>query len=163
MVITGVAANEARRLAHLVYYDAYVPLEGENEISLWPAEEQARVQAEIAKGSRFRPLPPDGTPEGFARFLGITDPELADWAQRRFTPHPISTYEDPPPSGSPQSASIPRTFIHCTTGPFAEWFGTFADRARKLGWEMRDLNAGHDAMLTHPKDLAAILLAIVRK
>jgi uncharacterized protein YecE (DUF72 family) len=41
--------------------------------------------------------------------------------------------------------------------------GVFADRARKLGWEMRDLPAGHDAMLTHPKASAAILLAMVRK
>jgi len=163
MVITGVASKEPRRLARLVYYDAYVPFEGENEISLWPSEEQARVRAEIVKGNRFRPLPPDGTPEGFAKFLGITDPELADWAQRRFTPHPISTYEDSPPSGSPESASIPRIFIHCTSGPFAPWFGVFADRARKLGWEMDDLAAGHDAMLTHPKELAEILLRMATK
>jgi pimeloyl-ACP methyl ester carboxylesterase len=163
MVITGVASKEPQRLAHLVYYDAYVPFEGENEISLWPPEEQARVQAEIAKGSRFRPLPPDGTPGGFARFLGIVDPSLADWAQRRFTPHPISTYEDPPPMGSQESASIPRTFIHCTVGPFAPWFGVFAERARKLGWEMHDLAAGHDAMLIDPKGLADILLGIAGK
>ena len=34
MVITGVAVEEPKRLAHLVYLDAYVPFEGENEISL---------------------------------------------------------------------------------------------------------------------------------
>ncbi len=163
MVITGVAAKEPRRLAHLVYYDAYVPFEGENEISLWPPEEQSRVQAEIAKGNKFRPLPPDGSAEGFARFLGITDPDLAEWAQKRFTPHPVSTYEDPPPAGSQESALIPRTFIHCTVGPFAPWFGVFAERAHKLGWEMRGLASGHDAMLTHPKELADILLQTVDK
>lgn len=160
MVITGVAAKEPGRLAHLVYYDAYVPFEGENEISLWPPEEQARVRAEIVKGNRFRPLPPDGTPKGFATFLGISDPELADWAQQRFTPHPISTYEDPPPAGSPESASIPRSYIHCTVGPFASWMGVFAARARELGWTMHDLAAGHDAMLTHPRELAHLLLLI---
>jgi pimeloyl-ACP methyl ester carboxylesterase len=160
MVITGVAAKEPERLAHLVYYDAYVPLEGENEISLWPPQEQARVQAEIAKGNRFRPLPPDGSAEGFAKFLGITEPKLAEWAQQRFTPHPVSTYEDAPPPSSSKSASIPRSFIHCTVGPFAQWFGVFAERARKLGWKMYDLPAGHDAMLTHPKELAKILLRI---
>jgi pimeloyl-ACP methyl ester carboxylesterase len=163
MVITGVAAKEPRRLSRVVYYDAYVPFEGENEISLWPPEEQARVQAEIRKGNRFRPLPPDGTPAGFAKFLGITDPDMVDWAQRRFTPHPISTYEDPPPKGSQESASIPRAFIHCTVGPFAPWFGVFAERARKQGWEMHDLSAGHDAMLTNPKGLADILMRIVGK
>ena len=34
MVITGVAAKEPQRLAQLVYLDAYLPLEGENEIAL---------------------------------------------------------------------------------------------------------------------------------
>ncbi len=158
MVITGVAAKEPGRLARLVYYDAYVPFEGENEESLWPPEERAKVRGEIAKGNRFRPLPPDGTPEGFARFLGIMDPSMVEWAKQRFTPHPISTYEDPPPPGSAESATIPRTFIHCTVGPFAPWFGVFASRARKLGWKTFDLAAGHDAMLTHPNDLAALLL-----
>lgn len=34
MVITGVAAKEPQRLAQLVYLDAYLSLEGENEIAL---------------------------------------------------------------------------------------------------------------------------------
>jgi pimeloyl-ACP methyl ester carboxylesterase len=159
-VITGVAAKEPRRLAQLVYYDAYVPFEGENEISLWPPEEQGRVKAETAKGSRFRPLPPDGSPAGFAKFLGITDPDMVEWAKERFTPHPISTYEDPPPASNRESDALPRAFIHCTVGPFAQWFGVFAERARKLGWQMYDLATGHDAMLTNPKELADILLEI---
>jgi hypothetical protein len=49
MVITGVAAEEPKRLAHLAYLDAYVPFEEENEISLWPLEEQTRVYAEITR------------------------------------------------------------------------------------------------------------------
>lgn len=101
MVITGVAAREPQRLAHVVYFDAYVPFEGENKMSLWSPEEQTRVKAEIAKGNRFRPLP-----SNFPAFLGISDPNLAEWVQARLTPHPISTYEDPPPSGGLESASF---------------------------------------------------------
>ncbi len=158
MVITGVATKEPRRLAHLVYFDAYAPFEGENEMQLWPPEEQARVQAEIAKGNRFRPLPPN-----LPALLGITDANLAEWMRERLTPHPISTYEDPPPTGREESVSIPRTFIHCTVGPLAPWFGVFAERARSLGWKVYELAAGHGANLTHPKELADILLRIVSK
>lgn len=43
MVITGVAAKESKRLAHLVYLDAYLPFEGENEVALWPP-----VQREVS-------------------------------------------------------------------------------------------------------------------
>jgi pimeloyl-ACP methyl ester carboxylesterase len=40
MVITGVAAKEPQRLSQLVYLDAYLPLEGENEIALWPPDQR---------------------------------------------------------------------------------------------------------------------------
>jgi hypothetical protein len=39
MVITGVVTKEPRRLAHLVYFDAYVPFEGENESSRGKSQE----------------------------------------------------------------------------------------------------------------------------
>jgi hypothetical protein len=35
MAITGVAAKKPQRLAQLVYVDAYLPIEGENEITPW--------------------------------------------------------------------------------------------------------------------------------
>jgi pimeloyl-ACP methyl ester carboxylesterase len=159
MVITGVAAKEPKRLSHVVYFDAYVPYEGENEMSLWPSEEQVKVKAEIAKGNRFRPLPPN-----FPAFLGIKDPDLAGWVQARLTPHPISTYEDPPPIGSSEPALVPKSFINCTEGPFgAPLFETFASRARNLNWPVYELKAGHAAMLTHPKESADILLRIVKR
>jgi pimeloyl-ACP methyl ester carboxylesterase len=34
MVITGVAAKRPHRIGHLIYLDAYLPMEGENEIAL---------------------------------------------------------------------------------------------------------------------------------
>lgn len=156
MVITGVAAKKPKRLAHVVYFDAYLPFPGENEMSLWPPEEQVRVKAEIAKGNKFRPLPPN-----FPAFLGISEPNLAQWVQARLTPHPISTYEDPPPPESAESKLIPKSFISCTEGPFGTpLFATFASRARNLGWKVYELKAGHAAMLTHPKESADILLKI---
>lgn len=155
MVITGVAAKEPQRLAHLVYLDAYLPFEGEREIDLWPPEQLARYRSDLASGARFRPPP--------LSLLGITDPKISKWVQERLTPHPYSTYEDPPPSGTSESASVPRTYVHCTVGPFASWTEPFAARARTLGWNVHTMATGHDVMLTHPKELADILLRIVDK
>lgn len=158
MVITGVAAKQPKRLSHLVYFDAYIPSEGESEIDLWPPDVQAKARTDIANGLKIRPLPSD-----FPGFLGVTDSKLAAWMQERFTPHPFSTYVDAPPSGSSESAAIPRSYIHCTEGHVASWMAnmeTFAVKARNLGWKVYELAAGHDAMLTHPKQLARILLEI---
>jgi pimeloyl-ACP methyl ester carboxylesterase len=155
MVITGVAAKESQRLAHLVYLDAYLPFEGENEVALWPPVQKERYLADVASGIKFRsPLE--------SSVLGITDPEMSKWVQERSTSHPYSTYEDPPPPGTPQSASIPRTYIHCTQGPISSWMEPFAARARKLGWEVHSMDVGHDVMITHPDKLAKILIQIAK-
>jgi pimeloyl-ACP methyl ester carboxylesterase len=156
MVITGVAAKEPRRLAQLVYLDAYLPLEGENEIALWPPDQKEKYRADLAAGIRFRP-------PIASSMLGITDPKMSEWVQERLTPHPYSTYEDPPASGTPESTSIPRTYIHCTIGYFSSWMEPFAARARKLGWNVYTMAAGHGVMITHPNELAEILLRIANK
>ena len=153
MVITGVAAKESQRLTHLVYLDAYLPLEGENEIALWPSVQKERYLSDIASGIKSR-SPLDSS------MLGITDPKMSKWVQDRLTPHPYSTYEDPPASGTTESTSIPRTYIHCTQGPLSSWMEPFAVRARKLGWNVHTLTSGHDVMITHPKELAKILIQI---
>jgi pimeloyl-ACP methyl ester carboxylesterase len=158
MVITGVAAKQPQRLAHLVYLDAYLPLEGENEIAIWPPAQKEKYFAEIASGATSRaPIPPS--------MLGISDPKMSQWVQERSTPHPYSTYEDPPPTpdNPVQTASIPRTYIHCTQGPFSSWMQPFAARARKLRWVVYTMEAGHDVMITHLNELSKILLQIANR
>jgi pimeloyl-ACP methyl ester carboxylesterase len=100
MVITGVAANMPQRLAQLVYLDAYLAMEGENEIALWPSDQKEKYRADLASGIKFRP-------PLSSSMLGIIDSKMSEWVQERLTPHSCSTYEDPPPSGSLESASIP--------------------------------------------------------
>jgi hypothetical protein len=39
----------------------------------------------------------------------------------------------------------------------------FAARARKLKWDVSTIEAGHDVMITHPNELAEILLRIAGK
>ena len=36
MVVTGVAARMPERIAKLIYFDAYVPSDGQSEVDLWP-------------------------------------------------------------------------------------------------------------------------------
>jgi pimeloyl-ACP methyl ester carboxylesterase len=158
MVITGVAAKEPQRLAHLVYLDAYLPIEGENEIAVWPPNQKEKYFADIASGITSRqPIP--------SSMLGITDPKMSQWVQERLTPHPYSTYEDPPPTpdDAAQSASIPKTYIHCILGPFSSWMEPFVARARKLKCDVYTIESGHDVTITNPNELAQILLRIANK
>ena len=133
-------------------------MEGENEIALWPSNQKENYLADIASGATSRsPIP--------TSMLSIADPKMSQWVQERLTPHPYSTYEDPPPTPDDpaQSASIPRTYIHCTLGPLSSWMEPFAARARKLKWDVYSMDFGHDVMITHPNKLAEILLQIANR
>jgi pimeloyl-ACP methyl ester carboxylesterase len=78
MVITGVADKEPRRLTQLVYLDAYLPLEGESEVDLWPPDQKDKYRADLASGIKVRPpLAPS--------MFGITDAKMSKWVEERLT------------------------------------------------------------------------------
>jgi hypothetical protein len=123
---------------------------------LHPIEVQYQGPTMLVLTSRYV----DGIWKGM---LGITDPKMSEWVQERLARHPYSTYEDPPPYGTPESASIPRTYIHLTVGPLSSWMEPFAARARKLESNVHTMATGHDVMITNPNELAEILLRIANK
>ena len=53
---------------------------------------------------------------------------------------------------------MPAAYVECT-----DWMRAFrshAERAATLGWPVHHLATGHEAMVTAPKELAELLLAI---
>ena len=153
MVISGVAARSAERIARLIYLDAYVPKAGETALDLWPAAERDQPLAEIKQGQACRPVPPIAV-------LGVTDPKDVEWVQKRLTPQPYRTYDQPVPAGSDASAALPRVFIRCTVGPGVTRFAPSADRVRQQEGTVRDLAAPHFMMLTAPNETAELLLEL---
>jgi pimeloyl-ACP methyl ester carboxylesterase len=158
MVITGAATKVPQRLKLLVYLDAYLPNGGQSEADLLPAEMFSARQADAAAhGGVIQPPPP--------AIFGVSDPQLEQWIKARMTPHPFSTYTEPVPVGDASSASIPGIFIHCTGNPptTPDLFAASADKARTRGWQVINLDAGHLAMLTAPRQVADILLQASNK
>src|SRR3712207_5559246 len=90
MVITGVADRVPERLAQLVYLDADVPLEGESDLNLVPADERAGYEeAARTRGEGWRVPPPfpDPLPPGL--------PPEVRWAVSRMVPHPLASLAQP--------------------------------------------------------------------
>ncbi|HEY8520137.1 MAG TPA: alpha/beta hydrolase family protein [Gammaproteobacteria bacterium] len=143
MVITGVAAVARARIAHLVYLDAFLP---ENGKAL----------------TDYAPLPPtreDGwraPPLAGAEAFGVTEPEDIAWVQSRLVDQSVRTFTQP--VASTAAAGIPGTYIQCTETPF---YAEAAARAKERGFRYHALpSAGHDAMITRPRELATILLEV---
>jgi pimeloyl-ACP methyl ester carboxylesterase len=146
MVITGAAARAHARIARLVYLDAFVPEDGQSFFDLLlPARRKAYEDA--TSGGVV--VPP--SPEVF----GVGS-DRADWVSDRLTPHPLATLTESLPL--PASPPLARQYVRCTEGPLTASFSGFATRLRDTaGWDVADFDAPHDAMITHPGDVAALL------
>lgn len=156
-VVTGVADRERKRIARLVYLDASAPVNGQAASGAF-AEGTADKLDEMAasEGWLLPPLPPAA--------VGVTDPADVALLEARRHPHPMRSLMEPLrlDHGDTQ---IPRTYVSCTRHEgLVELFGIdpltpFVERARREGWEMREIAAGHDVMLIDPESVTQVLLA----
>ncbi|MGH7857020.1 MAG: alpha/beta fold hydrolase [Candidatus Binatia bacterium] len=153
MVVTGVAGEAAERLRSIVYLDAFVPESGKALADYIPDATLADIRAAAAEhggGWRVPPFP--------VEVFGVDDPDDARWVGSRLTPHPLKTLTEALPPGNPAAARPPRAYVYCSVRPMG-LFEQFRDFARREGWPGHVLATGHDAMVTDPRGVAAILLA----
>ena len=150
MVVTGVADRAAHRVARLVYLDAVVPKDGQCLYDRAPPqlrtnwEEQARVA-----GEGWRVPASVATPQ----FLGLKAEEDLRWVMPRLTPHPIRAFREPLHL-SERFPQVPRTYINCIGDkPLGQPRTVQADG---IG-DYRELRTGHDAMITAPHEVVALL------
>jgi pimeloyl-ACP methyl ester carboxylesterase len=154
MVVTGVADRVPERMAHLVYLDGAVVSNGQAVLDLFPSDAQAaRRDVVAAEGDGWRLLPPD--PSAF----GVTDLQDAAWVRAKLVPQPFATFTQPLRLANPARFAGPKTFIACVEAPAAGWRDAMIERVRaEGGWHYRELATGHDAMITAPRQLTALLL-----
>ncbi|MGZ4864220.1 MAG: alpha/beta fold hydrolase [Halobacteriota archaeon] len=162
MIGTAIADRHRQLLHHLVYLDAVVPRPGESWSSTHPrATREARLEA--ARQSPDFSFP---TPDTSA--YGLSADQQA-WLARRLTPHPGHTYEAPLDFDPRRVARVPRTFVNCTLPALPTidairlrvvdrnfWGGAWTGGG---GGRVVKLRTGHDAMISAPDEMTAILEA----
>jgi pimeloyl-ACP methyl ester carboxylesterase len=157
LVITGVADRAIARVAHLVYLDAVIPVNGESLMTIMPETlASARSAGHVSNGVELVLWPE----EEAGRFYGVTDPNDLAWMQTRLTPHPWKTFEQPLELQHEQDlARIPRAVVNATRNEHRASLVEQKirhDRADRI-W---DLDTGHDLMITEPESVAELLLRL---
>jgi pimeloyl-ACP methyl ester carboxylesterase len=153
-VIRGVSEKRAEAVSHIVYLDAFVPNDGEAVINYTPKERAQTIRETIVKDAAGTAPPPN------AAAFGIKDPRLADWVNRRMTPHPLRTYLQPLAITARADSIRSRNYIACLS-PKLDVFDSTRDRIRKdSNWRYLELQHGHDVMVTAPRLLAETLLSL---
>jgi pimeloyl-ACP methyl ester carboxylesterase len=162
MLGTAVADRRPQSLRHLVYLDAVLPKPGESwSCTHASATRNARIAAAQAHPQHAFPAPDP-------MVFGLSDADHA-WVQRRQTPHPGGPYTQVLDFDPQRVASVPRTFINCTTPPL----GTIdVSRLRMVdpkfwdglwlpGSQVLEMSTGHDPMVSDPQGLLKLLLSLV--
>ena len=150
ITITTVADRVPDRLQHLVYLDAVVPLDGESRFDSMDPQARAELeeQARVAGDGWRVPSP-------------IVDdlPSEADgrWITSKLTPQPLKTYQDKVHLTSAAALALPRTYVYCTSS----WMELHAERARRAGWDYRELDTEHLCYATAPREVADLLSSLV--
>jgi pimeloyl-ACP methyl ester carboxylesterase len=155
MVVAGIADRLPDRVSHLLYFDSDVPRDGETSVP--PSRRAAREERARAEGDGWR-VPP---PLGYFEAQIATLPESTQrWFIERLTMHPLMTWLQPIHlTGA--AASIPTTYIRCTVGYDPEDEDTRRQDARIASeptWHYGELDAPHMALVTHPAEVAGLLL-----
>jgi pimeloyl-ACP methyl ester carboxylesterase len=159
-VIPGVADQAPERLAHLAYLDADSGVYAADGWSYLDVRNAARR----ARGDELVGAGPGGDVDWQTRVermlddWQIVDPADRRWMAERLVSFPGKTGTDPLRLPSGRGQTLPRTFILCTR---AAWGPDRVHPAQRApGWRFRELDSGHDPMITAPRELADLLLEV---
>lgn len=140
MVITGVAHRIPEKIKHLVYMDAFLPMDGESVMDLLTQEQHEWVAS-------------------------ITDEQglslKVNWDFPKDVPHPAKTFYQPISLNSPDAEKIPATFVLAIDkNSDNAAFRTSAERAKSRGWEVLEWVSEHNTQRTMPKEYTEFLISL---
>jgi pimeloyl-ACP methyl ester carboxylesterase len=144
MVITGVADRVPERISKLIYLDAFVPDHGESVVSMQGARGDWVMK--MAKNGYLIPawVKPGQEPP-------------------KDVPHPLKTFTDTITLTNSKRLSLPTTYI-LTVAKGADAstddFALQAERAKKKGWTVVQMEADHNPQWSAVEALVELLLKI---
>lgn len=149
LVVTSAAALVPDRIKRLVILDGFLPEAGEVAMDLLPERAAAhyRESAHKNEGLVIDPRPLEN--------LGVTDRQIIEDLSPRLTTHPAKTYLDKVEHGL-SDLPFPGEYLLCSG--WQTPFSRFAQRAGARTWQVSELDADHEVMVTNPDLLAHHLL-----
>jgi pimeloyl-ACP methyl ester carboxylesterase len=157
MIISGVAEKNPAQVRRLVFLDAFIPEDGQCALDLLPAK----------IGDYFRSVAQDfgdgwRLPGGEAQLdlWGLKPGEARDFVRARLCDFSLRCFEEPLHLPANRKAGISSTYVSSVAEeyPARPFFAPFLAKARALGWEVAELNTGHDCHVERPGEVANILL-----
>lgn len=161
LTITGVADRLGTRIAHIAFYDAFIPTRARPAWVMreadgsWPKWWNDR-QAHFIDGYKMNFF--DHYP---IKMLVPEDDEVnVALLKRKLTWHPAGQWTEPVSFANGGWEDRPRTYIHTTLQTFAPSSPAMWGPGKEAGWRWIDVPSARDGMLTHPKEVAACFASL---
>jgi pimeloyl-ACP methyl ester carboxylesterase len=144
MVVTGVADSVSGRIKKLIYLDAFVPENGENVMEIFGGKTDWIKQM---------------TKDGFIIPAWVPAGKLPP----KDVPHSLKTFTDHIVLKNPARLKIPTNYILTVakgTEAKDDDFASQAERAKKKGWPVSQLEADHNPQWSAPEAFVELLLKL---
>ena len=153
-VLSDLLGQGEERISHAVYFDAFVPGDGQALASFVPDEVRAGMRG-TADAGKLIPVRP---PEDWEKIWGLTG-DLAEFAKPRMTAQSPRTFLDTV-RGDPFARERPRTFVKARLNPEPLFLKIEKDIAARGDFQMAEINGHHDVMAIDGKLTADTLVAV---
>lgn len=148
LVVRQAADLRPELVDHVILVDGWAGGDGAGMFALAPEPFAQAIRAAAGRTGEG-----DQIPAPAPAMFGVTDPGDAAWLAPRLRPQPLRTFtETTRLSGAVDR--IPGTAIYCRPQTYA-----FDQFAAAIGYRAIALDGPHDVMLTHPRELAGVLVA----
>lgn len=159
IVITGVADRVLHRIRRLVYWNAFVPNDGESLLDMILPQQVAAMEALAAErkdGSIILPFL-----LWREAFINDGDLGIARTAYNTLNPHPMQTFRDKISlSTNPADMDVGKSYINCTEDIAASHSHPWHPRlSEKLGlFRLVQIPGSHEICFTHPDRIARAII-----
>ncbi|AMS30828.1 hypothetical protein AEM38_05400 [Hyphomonadaceae bacterium UKL13-1] len=161
LTITGVADRLGERIAHIVFYDAFIPTRARpawvmpEADGAWPKWWKDR-QAHFIDGYKMNFF------DHYPIKMLVPEEDFVNVAllKRKLTWHPAGQWTEPVSFANGGWEDRPRTYIHTTLQTFAPSSQAMWGPGREAGWRWIDVPTARDGMLTHPDVVAACFASL---
>jgi pimeloyl-ACP methyl ester carboxylesterase len=156
-VLSDLLGTGGDRIGHAIYFDAFVPGEGQSLSSFIPKNVRKNMES-AAPASVLLPVPPK---EAWEKLWGLTG-ELADFAEALMSPQSAKTFVVMV-RGDPFARPLPRTFIRAAQNPNPLFKKIRYDMDARTDFNDIDIDGVHDVKAIDGTLTAATLIAAVSR
>jgi len=154
-VVSGVLAAKTGRVAHAIYVDAFVPMQGQAMANFLPPPVKADFERLAAQNATV-PVPPAAS---WGERWGLTDAALVAWSQPRMTAQAARSFTEQV-EGDPMAEPIRRTYLKCSTNPNPQFKAIATAIQKDARFKYAEVEGHHDIMLIDPQRFVTALLSL---